>query len=245
MMPTPLPPLERRRADNIFFTTTALLMLLIVVVGFSHTYFSKGAVFAHLPSLLVHFHGAVFTSWIVLFVVQTCLVSSGNVRLHRKLGMLGAVLAVLMVILGTLVPFGTLRRGAHLPSFFTPASFLWGNVLGIWLTVILIGIAIWKRRNGPLHKRLMFIANVTLMGPALSRMLLFYPIAGRHPFVVMIVVPALLLVGLVVLDLYTWRKPLVVSLIGLVLYFGFDPVVDAFLKTNVAQRVTLWAQHHP
>ncbi len=244
-MPTPLPPLERRRADNIFFTTTAFLMLLIVVVGFSHTYFSKGAVFAHLPSLLVHFHGAVFSSWIVLFVVQTCLISASNYRLHRKLGVLGGVLAVLMVILGTLVPFGTLRRGAHLPSFFTPASFLWGNVLGIWLTGAIIAVAIWQRRNGPLHKRLMFIANVTLMGPALSRMLLFYPIAGRHPVMVMIVVPALLLVGLLALDLYTWRKPLLVTIFGLVIYFGFDPVVDVFLKTNVAQQVTLWAQHHP
>jgi hypothetical protein len=243
-MPTPLPPLERRRADTIFFTTTAVLMLLIVLVGFSHTYFSKGAVFAHLPSLLVHFHGAVFTSWILLFVVQTCLVSSGNVRLHRKLGVLGGVIAVLMVILGTLVPFGTLRRGAVLPSFFTPASFLWGNVLGIWLTGILIGIAIWQRKNSRLHKRLMFIANVTLMGPALSRMLIFYPFAGRHPFVIMVVIPGTLLVGLLALDLYTWRRPLVVTLIGFVLYFGFDFVLDPLIKMHWAQQVTLWAQTH-
>jgi hypothetical protein len=244
-MPTPAAPHVRSRADHIFFTTTAFVMLLIVVVGFSHTYFSKGAVFAHLPSLLVHLHGVVFTSWILLFVVQTSLISASNYRLHRKLGVLGGVLAVLMVILGTLVPFGTLRRGAHLPSFFTPASFLWGNVLGIWLTGAMIGVAIWQRRDSPLHKRLMFIANVTLMGPALSRMLLFYPIAGRHPFVVMVVIPATLLVGLLVLDLYTWRKPLLVTIFGLVVYFGFDPVVDVFLKTHFAQQVTLWAQHHP
>jgi len=220
-------------------------MLLIVVVGFAHTYFLKGAVFARLPSLLVHLHGAVFSSWIILFVVQSSLISAGNYRLHRKLGVLGGVLAVLMVILGTVTPFGTLRRGAHLPSFFTPASFLIGNVVGIWLTGVLIGVAIWQRKNSRLHKRLMFIANVTLMGPALSRMLLFYPVAARHAFVVMVVVPAALLLGLLGLDLYTWRRPLLVTLLGFVLNFGFDFVLEPIVKTNMAQRITLWAQHHP
>jgi hypothetical protein len=93
-MPTPVAAQIRSRADHIFFTTTAFLMLLIVVVGFAPSYFLKGAVFAHLPSKLVHLHGAVFSSWILLYVVQNCLVSSGNVRLHRKLGVLGGVIAV-------------------------------------------------------------------------------------------------------------------------------------------------------
>jgi MFS family permease len=244
-MPQPLAPLERRRADNIFFTTTAVLMLLIVVVGFAPSYFLKGAVFARLPSLLVHLHGAVFSAWIVLFVVQSSLISAGNYRLHRKLGVVGGVLAVLMVVLGTLVPFGTLRRGAVLPSFFTPASFLIGNVVGIWLTGALIGVAIWQRRNSRVHKRLMFVANITLMGPALSRMLLFMPVAGRHPFVVMVVIPGALLVGLLGLDLYTWRRPLLATLIGFVVYFGFDAVLDPVIKMHWAQQLTLWAQHHP
>ena len=65
-----------------------------------------------------------------LFVIQSCLVSAGNIRLHRKLGILGAVIAGLMVVLGVLAPFGTLRRGAVLPPIFTPASFLFGKCDG-------------------------------------------------------------------------------------------------------------------
>ena len=244
-MPTPLPPLERRRADNIFFTTTAMLMLLIVVIGFAPSYFLKGAVFAHLPSVLVHLHGAVFSSWIILFVVQSSLISAGNYRLHRKLGVLGGVIAVLMVILGTLAPFGTLRRGAVLPSFFTPASFLIGNILGIWLTGAIIGVAIWQRRNSRVHKRLMYVANVTLMGPALGRMISFIPFITRHPIVAVLVIPAVLLAALLVLDLYTWRRPLLVTIIGVAIYFAFDPLSDLVVKTHMAQQITLWAQHHP
>jgi len=220
-------------------------MLLIVVIGFAPSYFLKGAVFAHLPSVLVHLHGAVFSSWIILFVVQSSLISAGNYRLHRKLGVLGGVIAVLMVILGTLAPFGTLRRGAVLPSFFTPASFLIGNILGIWLTGAIIGVAIWQRRNSRVHKRLMYVANVTLMGPALSRMISFIPFITRHPIVAALVIPAVLLAALLVLDLYTWRRPLLVTIIGVAIYFAFDPLSDLVVKTHMAQQITLWAQHHP
>ena len=219
-------------------------MLIIVVVGFAPSYFLKGAVFAHLPSVLVHLHGGVFTSWIVLFVVQTCLVSAGNVRLHRKLGVLGGVIAVLMVVLGTVTPFGTLRRGA-VPSIFTPASFLVGNILGMWLTGAIIAVAIWQRKNSRVHKRLMFVANVTLLGPALVRILVWWPWAGQHGFVVMVVISGALLVGLLVLDLYTWRRPLLVTVVGLALYFGSNPVINSVIKMNWAQQLTLWAQHHP
>ncbi len=122
---------KKKRADDIFFTMMSVLMLAIVFMGFASSYFLRGAAFSHLPSLLVHLHGAVFSSWIILFVVQSCLVSAGKVRLHRRLGVAGAVIAGLMVILGVLTPFGTLRRGAPLPPIFTPASFLIGNIFGI------------------------------------------------------------------------------------------------------------------
>ncbi|MFC6646160.1 hypothetical protein ACFQBQ_11315 [Granulicella cerasi] len=122
-MPTPLAPPVMKRADDVFFTTLSVIMLAFVVVGFAPSYFLRGAVFATLPSLLVHLHGAAFSSWIILFVVQSSLVATGNIRLHRKLGYAGAVLAALMVIFGITATIGALRRGAELPSFFTPPRF--------------------------------------------------------------------------------------------------------------------------
>ena len=44
--------------------------------------------FAGPRPLIVHIHGAVLASWFVLLVVQTRLVASRHVRLHRRLGML-------------------------------------------------------------------------------------------------------------------------------------------------------------
>jgi hypothetical protein len=243
---------NRKRADDIFFTTMSIVMLAIVFMGFASSYFLRGAAFSHLPSLLVHLHGAVFSSWIILFVVQSSLVSAGNIRLHRRLGVAGAVIAGLMVILGVLTPFGTLRRGVPLPPIFTPASFLFGNVLGILFFGAFVAVAVRKRNNRIVHKRLMFIANVMLMPPALSRMAfpvmahpkMTFPLMAHYPFLIG-AIPLAMIAALFIFDLFTQRKPLVVTLIGGFLYWASDPVSDFIINTQLSQHIALWAQHHP
>ena len=229
-----------RRADDIFFTTLSILMLLIVLVGFAPSYFLKGAVFAHLPSLLVHLHGATFSSWIILFVVQSSLVATGNIRLHRKLGVLGAVIAGMMVVLGVLAPFGTLRRGAVLPSFFTPASFLIDNVVGILIFGAFVAVAVWQRNNRKVHKRLMLIANVMLMPPPLSRI----PFMQHHAFLIGLI-PLGMILALFIFDLFTWKRPLAVTVVGGLIFFLSNPLMSAVEHTTFGQRLTVWAQHHP
>jgi hypothetical protein len=233
----------RKRAEDIFFTTMSVVMLAVVFVGFAPSYYLRGAMLAHLPSLLVHLHGAVFSSWIVLFVVQSSLVATGNVRLHRKLGVLGAVIACLMVVLGVLAPFGTLHRHAVLPSFFTPASFLIGNVLGILYFGLFVAIAIWQRNDRTVHKRVMYIANVMLMSPALSRMT--FPVMVHYPFLIG-VIPLGMVMALLLFDLCRWdKKGLLIMVIGLIAYWGFDPVSDLIIGSQLAQHITYWAQNHP
>lgn len=230
----------KRRADDVFFTVLSVLMLLIVLIGFAPSYFLRGAVFAPLPSLLVHVHGAVFSAWILLFVIQSSLVSTGHIHFHRKLGVLGAVIAGLMVVLGVLAPFGTLRRGAVLPSFFTPASFLIGNVIGILIFGAFVAVAIWKRNNSKVHKRIMFIANAMLMPPALGRM----PFMDAHPYLIGLI-PLGMILALFVFDLFTWRRPLAVTVIGGLIFFVSNPIMDAVVHTSFAEHLTIWAQHHP
>jgi hypothetical protein len=242
----------RKRADDIFFTTMSVIMLAIVFMGFASSYFLRGAAFSHLPSLLVHLHGAVFSSWIILFVIQSSLVSAGNIRLHRKLGVAGAVIAGLMVVLGVLTPFGTLMRGAHLPSLFTPASFLIGNVLGILFFGAYVAVAVWKRNNRIVHKRLMLIANAMLMSPALSRMAfpimdhprMTFPLMAHYPFLIG-AIPMAMIVALFLFDLVRYKRPLAVTVIGGFLFWAFDPVSDFIINTQLSQHIASWAQHHP
>jgi hypothetical protein len=230
----------------------SVIMLAIVFLGFANSYFLRGAVFSHLPSLLVHLHGAVFSSWIILFVVQSSLVSAGNVRLHRKLGVAGAVVAGLMVVLGVLTPFGTLRRGVQLPPIFTPASFLLGNLLGILFFGAFVAVAIWKRNNRIMHKRLLLIANAMLMYPALSRMAfptvahprITYPLMAHSPFLIG-AIPLGMIAALFIFDLAIYRRPMAVTVIGGFLFWAFNPVSDMIINTQFSQHLALWARHHP
>ena len=77
------------RYEHLFFSGMAVLILGTVALGFAHTYYLAGLFRAPLPSWIIHVHGAVFSSWIVLLIVQTSLVSVNRVKLHRRLGMVG------------------------------------------------------------------------------------------------------------------------------------------------------------
>src|SRR6516164_5230195 len=104
------------RYDNLFFSGMAAVALIAVLVGFARTYFLAGMFRAPLPNLLVHVHGAAFTAWIVLFVCQIGLVSVRRVALHRHIGVIAFVLAMMMIALGVLTASDRLARHSAEPG---------------------------------------------------------------------------------------------------------------------------------
>jgi hypothetical protein len=133
-------PRPNRRGDRIFFSVMPFVMLAMVLYGFARTYFLVGMVAAPLPNKLIHIHGAVFTSWMILLIVQTGLVSTRHVKWHMKLGLFGFGLAVAMVVLGTLAAVNAMRRGANplgldAQTFFViPISGM--LLLGCWCSLL-------------------------------------------------------------------------------------------------------------
>ncbi len=83
-----------------FFAVSAILIAGLVVLSFPLTYFIPLVSGSKHFTLLRHLHGLAFFGWIALYVVQTRLVRTGNVRLHRELGMAGVALAGAMLPLG-------------------------------------------------------------------------------------------------------------------------------------------------
>ena len=74
------------------------------------------------PAPLRIVHGVAFSAWILLFVTHTT-VAAGRTDLHPPLGFAGAVLAVGMVVLGSVLAVWNAREG-WAPPGVPPLPFL-------------------------------------------------------------------------------------------------------------------------
>jgi hypothetical protein len=159
-----------QRFENLFFSGMAVVILVSVFVGFAHSYYLAGLFKAPLPNLLVHIHGVVFTSWILLLIAQTSLVSAGRVDVHRRLGVLGFGLACLLVILGVLVATGAMVRFYEPGDPGVPGRAFYAIPLADMLMFsTLVYFAFRNRFNPPAHKRLILIATLSIMDAAFDR----------------------------------------------------------------------------
>jgi len=172
------PHVPNRKWDRVFFSTMILLLWATILFGFSKSYFMAGMVAAPLPNWLIHVHGAAFTLWMVLLLVQTTLITTGNVKIHRKLGMAGFFLAIAMAMLGVLAGVDQLRRG-HSPEGLDPQTFFaipMSDVLAFSLVVYFA----YRFRNKPeFHKRIILMSTIAIADAGVGR----WPIAylQAHP----------------------------------------------------------------
>src|ERR1700735_4246663 len=111
-MATLVSPAKRIRSDDIFFPAMSLVIFGVVFYGFAQSYLLAGMMRAKLPNVLVHIHGAIFVSWILLLIVQNFLVAARNGKGDMALGVLGLVLPPLMIVFGVLTLFDSIRRNA-------------------------------------------------------------------------------------------------------------------------------------
>ena len=162
------PRMPGRVNDRRLYILAAIFIPLIVLAGFARTYYLKPFFPApDLPGRIVHLHGIIMTSWVILFIVQVFLVETRRTRIHQRLGILGSVLAALVVIVGILTALYAAARGA---SPGPPAlSFLIIPIGDMLIFSVLIGLALYFRRKLDVHKRLMLLAANNLLTPAIAR----------------------------------------------------------------------------
>jgi hypothetical protein len=196
-------PVSGRRYDNYFFSAMAGLVLLLVMVGFARTYFLAGVFRAPLPSTIIHIHGALFSSWILLLIAQVSLVSAGRVDIHRKLGMAGFVLATLMIILGVLAANNSLSRNFAPPGGLDAKTFYIIPLADMFIFATLTFFAYRARFQPVAHKRLILLATVALMDAPTGRPP-FSAITGRPHFDSIFCY--LFIILLVSYDLWSTRK---------------------------------------
>jgi uncharacterized membrane protein YozB (DUF420 family) len=159
---------RRRQVDRRFYIGVAVFMIAFNAVAFGPSILSPSTRKVPLPlTPLVTAHAVVSAAWLFLFLAQAALVATGRTAVHRRVGVAGAVLTAVFLVLGWFTTLGQARRGFDLsgaisrlpnPPGVDQATATVG-VLFFFLTFgVLAGAALWYRRRPAVHKRLMLLA---------------------------------------------------------------------------------------
>ena len=174
-------PARARRRGAGLYAWLALLAALIVFAGFARTFFLRSLSGAPALSPLFVVHGTVMSSWFVLFGLQVWLVGAGRTGLHRRLGLLGAVVAALVLVVGVEAAIDAARRGATPSTMVTALEFMAIPLFDMPVFALLVGVALWQRRRPDFPKRLMLLASLSLLTPAIARIPLGFIQDGGPP----------------------------------------------------------------
>lgn len=187
-----------------FFFWMALAMCFFVFGGFGATYLfplSSGT-FPPAPPI-VHLHGTLFMSWMILLVAQSGLVGAGNVKLHRSLGIFGIALGTVTIYTGIL-----LQLIASRPSFDRGAA---PGTDGIYLGlaafigfIVMFTLAMRNTRKPEIHKRMILFAMLPVLPPGVNRF--WYVTLGLEDFFPAMHLYATLWSMAIAILIHEWRQ---------------------------------------
>jgi hypothetical protein len=244
---------------NPFFAVMSAVTLLIVLSGFTPTLYLRPVFSPPAIPWYLYLHGMVLTSWFVWLCLQTLLIQTGRTRLHRRLGIAGAVLAAAVPFAGLIATAGVTGRVATLgidldadasvllglgvsgiPVLRFLSDVVWGNLTSAVSFAVLAWTGILLRRHAAAHKRLMLLATIAILGPALAR-LSRLPVFGgseQGPFAAIV---SLSLLGVIVVhDVATMRRIHPATVFGIVLPLGLFFVSTAIAGTDVGLGLVRW-----
>jgi hypothetical protein len=159
-----------RRIDQRFYMTMAIGCILIAFIGFARTYY-LGSYFGARPlTPLIHIHGVLCTTWLLLFLAQVSLVGVRRTDIHRRLGVGAGMVAALLLIVGYLTAIEAVRLGHAPVGAPSPLAFLAVPIGTLTAFGVPVGLALHYRRRLEIHKRLMLLGTIGLLTPALARM---------------------------------------------------------------------------
>lgn len=209
--------------DRWIFVFMAAMLIAVVLIGFIPDSLQKiaevGAGERPAFPIQMHLHAVLMGSWLLLLFTQTILMATGKRGLHMQLGLLGMVLAPMLVVAGVLlVPANFASRidfaqgaapevSAQLPgflNFMTNIALLQLRAGFCFLVLVILGLH--ARKHDPsLHKRLMILATIVPMPAALDRMQ-FLPHSLPNSPLTVDLWPLFLIAPMFVWDLYRQRR---------------------------------------
>ena len=233
-----------------FFLCMSLGFLAIALIGFSPTFFIPLArdTFADPHGVrdappVIYVHGALVFAWLIFLIAQASLIRVRNVSVHRRLGWLGALLGLAVVISGVAVSFYATRRDLATGG----GDVVLGDFVGLLVTFLIFGsliaAAMVLRRDSESHKRLLLLATIWVLGPAWLRFRYVFP-AVDSPQVVFSIIADSLIVVAIARDLMAYKRvhPVYVWVGGFIIAYDTIYLSSAGLhfQSAVWLRVARW-----
>ena len=234
---------KSRRRERVFHVVMSIAFLVTVFAGFSRTYFLR-PYFQNTSLIpLLHLHGIVFSSWLLLFLIQTTLVATNRTRIHRRLGILGAVIAASMVIIGTSTAIIRAKVVDVPPGAPSALVFLTIPLGDMLIFAILVSLAFYFRKRPDVHKRLMLLSTIAILPAAVAR-LPFDFIQQGGP-IAFFGLSDLFIVPMLIFDLITRGRPHRTTVLGGALLVASHPLRLIIGNTQAwlafANWITQWS----
>lgn len=192
-----------------FFTGMAIAMLATSTAGFVPSLIHASGRRAPLSTVAAA-HGIVFFAWLVLFLVQSRLVATGQVTIHRRLGVVAVFLLTLMIPLAYTTTAAMVRRGFDLSGDLRidhdplrESIFPFSNIL---IFSVLVVTALVCRRRPEIHKRLMLFANIELMPAPLAHLIGHALWTASLPATIIMIPISIFVIAAVARDLLLTRR---------------------------------------
>jgi len=227
-MTSPATAVHSSRPDRSwFFVWMAVACAFIAFAGFAPTYWLQLPAGTFVGSPLLHLHGLLFSAWTIYLLLQTILAARGRLTRHRSWGLLGISLATAMVFVGFAVANDVLATRLEAGYGDAARAFHIASISMITLFGGFVFVAILCVSRPEIHKRLMLLATVSMLAPAIARVLFalrvgigpgLRPGLGPPRTVESVLMPALiadaLIVAGVIYDMRTRGRPHPAYLIG-------------------------------
>jgi hypothetical protein len=171
-MTTPAPaaaPESVRRFSPSFFFWMTLAMAFFVFGGFGMHSFVP-AIRGNFPPAppIVHLHGVVFVAWMLLLLVQSAMVCTGNVKVHRALGTWGIAQGTATILIGLMMQLVASGAG-HAAGRPAGTDGLYLGLLAFLGFAVMFALAIRNRTRPDIHRRMILFAMLPVIPPGVNR----------------------------------------------------------------------------
>lgn len=153
------------------FRYTSIFMIFVIMGaqwGFYKHYISQFPNFIDKTNI-IHIHGALWMSWLVLLVVQPSLINTGRIHLHRTIGKVSYVLGPALILFLFLAGKESYWRIIGNATEYEALKFIVLDSRGLFSFTAFWTLAMLYRKAPASHMRYMIATGILAIGPGVGR----------------------------------------------------------------------------